>query len=243
MKLKSINQFFISWDKPVFLHIKCFIVAAILGFFDNVVIEYLSLLLFLVAYLVLIYAIVYQVYIRKSKTAITSFVGIVISILGFSVYSVFMFFYIESKPDRYADDLVIPSNIVIDTPKARTEIDTNLLYPTRQTIPELVLYQSFQGGIYGYDFYYGRLGKGVIYLKAYEITQNEQLSEDRIKERTTRYVYNPTDTIAKYSGEFTIYEGDWGKYYVARIEAWYKGDDGTEKLLMSRNYLVEGWMR
>ena len=44
--------------------------------------------------------------------------------------------------------------------------------------------------------------------------------------------------------EFTIYEGDWGDYYAARIEVWHRdANTGEEKKLMDKVYRVEGWMR
>lgn len=44
--------------------------------------------------------------------------------------------------------------------------------------------------------------------------------------------------------EFTIYEGDWGDYYAARIEVWHKdAQTGMERKLMEKVYRVEGWMR
>ena len=43
---------------------------------------------------------------------------------------------------------------------------------------------------------------------------------------------------------FTIYEGDWGKPYAARIEVWFRPDSGrTERKLMERVCKIEGWMR
>jgi hypothetical protein len=44
---------------------------------------------------------------------------------------------------------------------------------------------------------------------------------------------------------FTIYEGDWDKYYVARFELWYKPLDTTkdEMKLLEKNYLIDGWTR
>jgi len=42
---------------------------------------------------------------------------------------------------------------------------------------------------------------------------------------------NPTDSIIKFSSDtdFTIYEGDWGKPYVARFELWFKPDNGGQE--------------
>jgi hypothetical protein len=42
-----------------------------------------------------------------------------------------------------------------------------------------------------------------------------------------------------------ILEGDWGQFYGARIEVWFKPDDinKPERKLMIKNYIVQGWMR
>ena len=43
---------------------------------------------------------------------------------------------------------------------------------------------------------------------------------------------------------FTIYEGDWEYYYIARIEVWHKNAiSGKETKFTEKNYRVEGWMR
>ena len=54
-------------------------------------------------------------------------------------------------------------------------------------------------------------------------------------------IYEPKDSI--YSAEFTIYEGSWGDKYGARIELWFKPDNGKEFKVNQKNYIVEGWMR
>ena len=44
--------------------------------------------------------------------------------------------------------------------------------------------------------------------------------------------------------QFTIYEGDWGDYYAARIEVWHQdANTGEETKLMEKTYRVDGWMR
>ena len=109
----------------------------------------------------------------------------------------------------------------------------------------LTIWNGFQGGIYTYDFYYGSLPAGEIYLKCFEVTENLPLSEERIAE-SSRVAIDSTSSFSKLvrRQEFTIYEGDWGDYYAARIEVWHR-DAATkkEKKLMEKVYRVEGWMR
>ena len=87
---------------------------------------------------------------------------------------------------------------------------------------------------------------GEVYLKAYEVTKGTRLSEGRLGERTRGYVGWSDDPEEKFSvgSEFTIYEGDWEKYYAARIELWFvPANGGKERKLTERVFKVEGWMR
>ena len=43
--------------------------------------------------------------------------------------------------------------------------------------------------------------------------------------------------------EFTIFEGDWGDCYAARIEVWFKDKQGHKRKLSEKVYSVQGWMR
>lgn len=44
--------------------------------------------------------------------------------------------------------------------------------------------------------------------------------------------------------KFIISEGDWGDYYAARIEVWFKNTNtGEEIKLLEKIYRVEGWER
>ena len=109
----------------------------------------------------------------------------------------------------------------------------------------LQIWNGIQGGIYKYDFYYGPLPAGEIYLRCYEVTENIRLSADRIRE-SSKVTIDTTSSFSKVvdQHEFTIYEGDWGDYYAARIEVWHKdAKTGRETKLMEKVYRVEGWMR
>ena len=44
--------------------------------------------------------------------------------------------------------------------------------------------------------------------------------------------------------ELTIYEGNWGQFYGARFEVWFKPDSGgAERKLLEKNYKIQGWER
>lgn len=108
---------------------------------------------------------------------------------------------------------------------------------------------DFLGGIYKYDFSYGPLPAGEIYLKCFEVTENIPLSDKwglKSPEKKGRVEISQTKSFSKLVNQqrFTIYEGDWGDYYAARIEVWFKdAETGEEKKLLEKVYRVEGWQR
>ncbi len=151
--------------------------------------------------------------------------------------------------DRWADNLIIPTNIQLNNPIDLVfdngERPDSILNLEKTTI-DFQLYNSFQPGLYEYDFWINQIEKGTIYLKAYEITQNKSLSTDRLAESSSVKIDNSTNSIQKFhtTHSFTIYEGDWGKPYAARFEIWFKPDNGEkERKLIEKNYKIEGWQR
>ena len=191
------------------------------------------------------------IYQFANKKWLTGFLNLVIfggTVFLYIVYSVAMFWIGQESPDTWADNLKIPINIPINIP---ADLDFENHRPdsiTNQIVTgtEFQLYNSFQPGLYEYDFWTGKIGSGTIYLKAFEITQEYALSTDRLPQRSSVKIINPTDSIMKFgtTSNFTIYEGDWGKPYAARFEIWYKPDNGEkEQKLFAKNYKIEGWMR
>ena len=109
----------------------------------------------------------------------------------------------------------------------------------------LQVWNDFQGGLYQYSFYYPELPDGDVFLRCFEVTENIELSTSRLRKASTVKVIDHTEfgMIAD-KQNFTIYEGDWGDYYAARIEVWYKNArTGKETKLLEKIYRVEGWMR
>ncbi|MEZ4842952.1 MAG: hypothetical protein R3A43_01735 [Bacteroidia bacterium] len=179
---------------------------------------------------------IYQFYLRKFKQ-----VGfIIVSFVFIFVVTIFLLtadFLLNG--DHYADDLVIPEGIQLDTPI------TSRYFTPKITQPDLILYNFDQPGIYQYDFWYGKIDSGSIYLKAFEITQNDPLSAETTKKNSGVFLSNPTDSIKKFGQKhsFTIYEGDFGKYYAARFEVWYKpGSGNNEMKIFEKNFKIQGWM-
>jgi hypothetical protein len=157
---------------------------------------------------------------------------IISAVLVFFVSILFTF----SPPDYYGANKRIPNDIHINIP-IETEISKSHLLSN-----DFVLASISQPGIYSYYTTYNPKEKGAIYLKVYEVTSNDRLSEARITESSKIIIGNLNEKV--HSGEFTIYEGSWGDKYAARIELWFKPQNGrAEYKLAEKIYLVEGWMR
>ena len=112
--------------------------------------------------------------------------------------------------------------------------------------PSIELRKSFQGGIYDSKIWINPGEPGMIYLKAFEVTKGTPLSVERLKEASNEYVgwsENPEQLFFS-NTHFTIYEGDWGKYYAARFEIWFIPDSGKPSRKLLENFFkIEGWQR
>lgn len=118
--------------------------------------------------------------------------------------------------------------------------DTNI---RKDAQPDIVLYNGFQGGIYDADIWCNPGEPGLLYLKAFEITRETRLSERRMPKVKAGYSSDPSEMFLK-EIDFTIYEGNWGQYYGARFEVWFKPDSGQpDRKLLEKNFKIEGWMR
>ena len=216
------------WTDISFLQIPSFIIFCIAGFF-------------------LAYSLIYQLLKCRWINAILTLV-ILCGTAAVCFYSAIALFFIAmNEPDTFADHLKIPTDITIEDP---INIDNTNNKPSsvtnsRKDNIDFQLYNSFQPGLYEYDFWTPEIDSGTIYLKAYEITQNYPLSTWRLPQSSSIRIYNPTDSIVKVGSisYFKIYEGDWGKPYATRFEIWYKqAIGGQERKLFEKNYMIEGWM-
>lgn len=112
--------------------------------------------------------------------------------------------------------------------------------------PSFELRKSFQPGIYSSEMRINPGESGMIYLKAFEVTGGEQLSEYSLKQRTSEWAgwsHDPQE-LFYVNSNFTIYEGDWGKPYAARFEIWFVPDSGEdERKLLQKVFKIEGWQR
>lgn len=164
----------------------------------------------------------------------------ILSIVGLSILSVLMRF---NSYDYYSDNLEIPKNIKLDRPiDVFSKEEKDAILNLEITNQKFILFNSFQPGIYRYYVWLSPKEKGFIYLRAYEITKNDRLSEARLM-KSSKIEIDTLD-LKLYSKEFMIFEGDWEKPYSARIELWFVPKESTEEyMLLSKNYIIEGWMR
>jgi len=148
------------------------------------------------------------------------------------VVSTFILFAIGNI-DYYGANKKIPENIKI--------------YDPYNFSPKSVKYLNSNSGLrisgYGgsYSFYikYSFKEKGNFYLKAYEITSNERLSEKKLNKRL--YSVNTLEEKL-YKGYFKIYEGSQNHQYACRIELWFKPlDDKDEYKVTEQNFKITGW--
>ncbi len=167
------------------------------------------------------------------------------TIVGGISYAFLSFILLFYPYDFFANNLKIPATIRFEKPIDLDQNKGNKIEKTTKS--NFILYSGMQPGIYKYELYLNKIEKGKVYLKIYEITKNQILSEEDIEYKSEIAVYNPTSELKKFKleDEFIVYEGDWGQFYGSRIEVWFKPDlkNKPEKKLMTKNYIIQGWQR
>lgn len=227
--MNYIKKYFEIWWIPIISYlipILIYILGNILK--NDDVIDY-ALITFYINILGNIISAVVQIVIKKWYFIIPQFL---ITLLLFSYVSIIFSF---SPPDFYGANKTIPKNIKFEKQVERELTDDDL------KTNDFKLASISQPGIYQFYTNFHPKEKGYFYIKAFEITSNDRLSEERMLERSKIVVDNLETSF--FSNEFTIYEGSWGDKYGARIELWYKPDNGDEFKVNQKNYIVEGWMR
>lgn len=228
--MQLIKKYFTIWWIPIVSYLVPFIIY----FLGNLlkkddVIDY-SIVIFYVNILGNLISSVVQIAIKKWYFI---FPQIIISALLF-LYLVIIFTF--SPPDFYGANKTLPKNIKFDRPIERDFSDNDL------TKSNFILTSISQPGIYNYYTNYQPKELGSFFIKAFEITSNDRLSADRMTNSSKIAVNNLNEKT--YSGEFTIYEGSWGDKYGARIELWYKPNNGNKEYkITQKNYIIEGWER
>ncbi len=239
--MNILKKYLQSWFLPILIAIIPFMIGFfILGIFTKISFEIsnglfiASFILFLISIVLGIVRIFKKDYLKGISQTILS-IGIVI--VGFGYLSFFLMFY---PNDFFTDELELPKNINLNLPSNYSE-------KGKKIHPEITfdLINSFQPGLYEYNFTTEKIDSGYIYLKAFEITKNIRLSKEELDRDSKILVFNGTDSLKTFStsNHFTIYEGDWDKPYGARFEIWYKKKNGEEQKLTEKNYKIIGWQR
>jgi hypothetical protein len=248
MKLKKfVLNFFNIWTRPIVFFIASLLLLFSIGFLSNsITLENISFYILLISVLSILISIIFQIIKGQFLKSFLTLCVLGLGALIFFYASIALFLKAQSMPDGYADKLTIPKDIKIYLPSDTT-------FSVGDTTPNFQLYNSFQPGLYTYSLWTKRIEKGYCYLKAFEVTKNDPLSVDRLKERSRIDVFNSSDTLKRFDMEndnnnsesiFTIYEGDWDKPYAARFEVWFvPANGGQEKKLVEKNFKIEGWMR
>ena len=246
--IRVIKYCFEKWWRPILFWFLSCLIFGLSEILQNKSFGNFAFLIFGIGLIILLISSIYQFANRKWLTGFLSLGIFGGTIFLFIVYSVAMFWIEQERPDTWADNLKIPTNISINIP-VDLDMEGNRpdsLSNKTMTNTDFQLYNSFQPGLYEYDIWTGKIESGTIYLKAFEITQEYALSTNRLPQSSSVKIYNPSDSIMKFgtTSYFTIYEGDWGKPYAARFEIWFKPENGgKEKRLLTKNYKIEGWMR
>ena len=117
--------------------------------------------------------------------AIGSVIGGVVCLILFSFVSFVCLIHASSQPDSFGKEHPIPENLEFSIPlkyKELNDCDTC----------ELIIWNSFQGGLYEYSFYYPALPDGKVYLRCFEVTENIELSASRLRTASSVEVKNHT---------------------------------------------------
>lgn len=245
--LRKITDFcFDRWWNPILLCVFSFILIVIAWACKSNLLAYVAYPLFFLSLFLILVSVYYQFKHKRKAAGIASILAFIGATGAFLVIGVIAIAVEMIDGDRWADDIKIPPNIDLHVPKAeRDDYTLDSINKITTIKPDFEIYNDFQPGIYQYHLWIDNLEAGTVYLKAYEVTQNYRLSGDGIKRESSVHVYNPSDIIlpVKPTGNFTIYEGDWGKFYAARFEVWFipDGNGQQERKLMEKIYKVEGW--
>ena len=242
-----IHRFLENWTYPTILFLSTLFLFHISQFTGMHYLQKTAVVLICIGTLLLLISVIYHFSRKHWKDG---FVMISIFIGGVVISVILVFIVSVAIPmidgDHWADDLKIPDGIQIENPRdlKRNKRPDSIVSLQKRTM-DLILYNAGQPGMYEYDFWVSNLEDGEVYLKAFEITQEYRLSQDQLDKYSIVYVHNPTDSIKRFSlnSYFTIYEGDWGDYYAARFEVWFKPTNGNkERKLFQKKFKIEGWM-
>ena len=142
--------------------------------------------------------------------------------------------------DLFFSSQQIPENTDYELPinlNSQSSIDS--LMALKNPSFEIQLANYGQPGMYKSFVWANPNEEGKLYLRAYDAIHNFEL--ERIAERTELKVSENESPISQ---EFTVFDGVWESYYLARFEVWFKPASGSaEQKIGEQTFKVEGWIR
>ena len=240
--MKTMKQIFIKywWMFPILLELSMIALIVLFTKTPSILETIIGILLLLV----IIALLTSWVLLLINKQWLKALLSFIVSAVVGCILLIPLTLSAMSGPDGFGKDHPIPEGLEYNLPLP-FESEKVELVDSLNNKTYLQIWNDSQGGMYKYDFYYGSLGPGEVFLRCYEVTSNIALSEDRLIEES-RVKVSPQKQFGQVVNKqsFTIYEGDWDDYYAARIEVWFKNaETNQESKLLEKVYRVEGWMR
>ena len=240
--MKTMKQIFIKywWMFPILLELSMIALIVLFTKTPSILETIIGILLLLV----IIALLTSWVLLLINKQWLKALLSFIVSAVVGCILLIPLTLSAMSGPDGFGKDHPIPEGLEYNLPLP-FESEKVELVDSLNNKTYLQIWNDSQGGMYKYDFYYGSLGPGEVFLRCYEVTSNIALSEDRLIEES-RVKVSPQKQFGQVVNKqsFTIYEGDWDDYYAARIEVWLKNaETNQESKLLEKVYRVEGWMR
>ena len=191
----------------------------------------LFLLLQFVAVIVLLVA-------KEKKASLYSFLALLVSLLAVFVVGYFTLF-MNGTRDHFGARHPIPDDMDYSLP------DEKGIVPSETDSTSWILLQeATQPGLYDYSVALPAVGSGAVGIDAYEAVSSFRLffGEDHKDIRHKLSGHNAFGIVA--AGNAMLSEGIWGEPYAVRIEVTFTPEGSKEKRLMvSKIYKLEGWMR
>lgn len=150
---------------------------------------------------------------------------------------------VEIYEESRAGDRGLTRVALAEVERALSPAGTSAVQAAPSTEPDFLL-RRMGGGRYELEAWVNPREPGAVEVRAFEFSTNTRLSREPIAQRSrVRVEATVGESRFPTRTEFTIYEGNGGDDYAARIELWFTPDVGRPRKLLERVYRVEGWMR
>jgi hypothetical protein len=166
--------------------------------------------------------------------------GLLLLLIGLILY----IFFVDYYPEYKFYSVQIPSEYQFQKPVEYLENRQEDSMKNLTILEEKIVVVG--NGYNGYDFYiwHKPTDKGEIYIKAFELTSDAQLSVWKLTNRTKSKIVALSNKFKLYKGNTTIDEGTFENFYPVRFELWFKAKNGDkERKLTEAFYLIDGWDR